>query len=392
MPSPEFVMDVLSLPRPSWMTEDLVLLEEQARRFIATEYVPHLDRWSEEGMYDREVWSKAGAAGLLCPAIPEEYGGAGGSFAHEAVINRELSLAGFDAFGAPLHSGIVAPYILHYGTDEQKRRWLPGLSRGELVGAIAMSEPGAGSDLQGVRTTAKRSGNGYVLNGSKTFITNGQHANLIIVVAKTDANAGAKGVSLMVVETDNAPGFRRGRKLKKLGLDAADTSELFFEDVKLPPESLLGTEEGQGFAQLMNDLPRERLIVTVHAQAMIERALALTIDYVKERQAFGKKIIEFQNTQFTLAECKSEATIARVFHDHCIERYLNGVLDTVTASMAKYWLTDLQGKIIDRCLQFFGGYGYMEEFPISRMYRDARVMRIYAGTNEIMKLLIARSL
>jgi long-chain-acyl-CoA dehydrogenase len=392
MPSPEFVMDVLSLPRPSWMTEDLVLLEEQARRFIATEYVPHLDRWSEEGIYDREVWSKAGAAGLLCPAIPEEYGGAGGSFAHEAVINRELSLAGFDAFGAPLHSGIVAPYILHYGTDEQKRRWLPGLSRGELVGAIAMSEPGAGSDLQGVRTTAKRSGNGYVLNGSKTFITNGQHANLIIVVAKTDANTGAKGVSLMVVETDNAPGFRRGRKLKKLGLDAADTSELFFEDVKLPPESLLGTEEGQGFAQLMNDLPRERLIVTVHAQAMIERALALTIDYVKERQAFGKKIIEFQNTQFTLAECKSEATIARVFHDHCIERYLNGVLDTVTASMAKYWLTDLQGKIIDRCLQFFGGYGYMEEFPISRMYRDARVMRIYAGTNEIMKLLIARSL
>jgi acyl-CoA dehydrogenase len=385
-------MDVLSLPRPSWMTEDLVLLEEQSRRFIATEYVPHLDRWSEEGMYDREVWSKAGAAGLLCPAIPEEYGGAGGSFAHEAVINREFSLAGFDAFGAPLHSGIVAPYISHYGTEEQKRRWLPALARGELVGAIAMSEPGTGSDLQGVRTTAKRSGNGYVLNGSKTFITNGQHANLIIVVAKTDASAGAKGVSLMVVETDNAPGFRRGRKLKKLGLDSADTSELFFEDVMLPPENLLGTEEGQGFAQLMSDLPRERLIVTVHAQAMIERALALTIDYVKQREAFGKKIIEFQNTQFTLAECKSEATIARVFHDHCIERYLNGALDTVTASMAKYWLTDLQGKIIDRCLQLFGGYGYMEEFPISRMYRDARVMRIYAGTNEIMKLLIARSL
>jgi acyl-CoA dehydrogenase len=385
-------MDVLNLPRPGWMTEDLVLLEEQARRFIATEYVPHLDRWNEEGMYDREVWSRAGAAGLLCPAIPEEYGGAGGTFAHEAVINRELSLAGFDAFGAPLHSGIVAPYILHYGTEEQRRRWLPGLVTGEFVGAIAMSEPGAGSDLQGVRTTAKRSGNGYVLNGSKTFITNGQHANLIIVVAKTDMSAGAKGVSLMVVETGGASGFRRGRKLKKLGLDSADTSELFFEDVMLAPESLLGTEEGQGFAQLMSDLPRERLIVAVHAQAMIERALALTIDYVKQRQAFGKKIIEFQNTQFALAECKSEATIARVFHDHCIERYLDGTLDTVTASMAKYWLTDLQGKIIDRCLQFFGGYGYMEEFPISRMYRDARVMRIYAGTNEIMKLLIARSL
>jgi len=231
-----------------------------------------------------------------------------------------------------------------------------------------------------------------VLNGSKTFITNGQHANLIIVVAKTDASMGAKGVSLMVVETEDAAGFRRGRKLKKLGLDSADTSELFFEDVKLPAENLLGREEGQGFAQLMNDLPRERLIVAVHAQAMIERALALTIEYVKQREAFGKKIIEFQNTQFGLAECKSEATIARVFHDHCIERYLGGTLDTVTASMAKYWITDVQGKIIDRCLQFFGGYGYMEEFPISRMYRDARVMRIYAGTNEIMKLLISRSL
>ena len=387
-----FVMSVLNVPPPGWMTEDLVLLEEQARRFIATEYVPHLDTWNEQGMYDREVWTKAGSAGLLCPAIPEEYGGAGGSFAHEAVIGRELSLAGFDSFGAPLHSGIVAPYILHYGTDEQKRRWLPKLVTGELVGAIAMSEPGTGSDLQGVRTTAKKSGNGYVLNGSKTFITNGQHANLIIVVAKTDASAGTKGVSLMVLETEDAMGFRRGRKLKKLGLDSADTSELFFEDVKLPAESLLGSDEGQGFAQLMSDLPRERLIVAVHAQAMLERALAVTIEYVKQRAAFGKKLIEFQNTQFGLAECKAEATIARVFHDHCIERYLTGTLDTVTASMAKYWLTDLQGKIIDRCLQFFGGYGYMDEFAISRMYRDARVTRIYAGTNEIMKLLIARSL
>src|ERR1700732_899754 len=343
-------------------------------------------------MYGREVWTKAGAAGLLCPAIPEPYGGAGGTFAHEAVISRELSLAGFDAFGAPLHSGIVAPYILHYGTEGQKRRWLPKLVSGELVGAIAMSEPGTGSDLQGVRTTARKSGNGYVLNGSKTFITNGQHANLIVVVAKTDASAGAKGVSLMVVETDDAPGSRRGRKLKKLGMDAADTSELFFDDVKLPPENLLGGEEGQGFAQLMNDLPRERLIVAVHAQAMMERALALTIDYVKQRQAFGKKIIDFQNTQFVLAECKSEATIAKVFLDHCIERHVKGELDTVTASMAKYWHTDLVGTIVDRCLQLFGGYGYMDEYPISRLYRDARVMRIYAGTNEIMKVLIARSL
>jgi acyl-CoA dehydrogenase len=385
-------MSVLDVPRPGWVTEDVALLEEQTRRFIANEYVPQIERWNECGMYDREVWSKAGAAGLLCPAIPEEYGGGGGTFAHEAVIGRELSLAGFDAFGAPLHSGIVAPYILHYGTEAQKRRWLPRMATGELVGAIAMSEPGTGSDLQAVRTTAKKSGNGYVLNGQKTFITNGQHANLIIVVAKTDPSAGAKGISLMMVEADGAVGFRRGRKLKKLGLDAADTSELFFEDLWLPPENLLGSDEGQGFAQLMNDLPRERLIVAVHAQAMVERALALTIEYVKQRVAFGKKLIDFQNTQFVLAECKAEATIARVFHDHCIDRYVNGALDTVTASMAKYWITEVQGKIIDRCLQLFGGYGYMEEYPISRMYRDARVMRIYAGTNEIMKLVIARSL
>src|SRR5712672_2905526 len=330
-------MDAVSLPRPAWMTEDLVLLEEQARRFIASEYVPHLDEWNETGMYGREVWTKAGGAGLLCPAIPEDHGGVGGTFAHEGVIGRELSLAGFDSFGAPLHSGIVAPYILHDGTDEQKRRWLPKLVTGELIGAIAMSEPGTGSDLQAVRTTANKSGNGYVLNGSKTFITNGQHANLIIVVAKTDASAGAKGVSLMVVETEDAPGFRRGRKLKKLGLDSADTSELFFEDVSLPTENLLGPEEGQGFVQLMKELPQERMIVAIHAMAMMERALELTIAYTKERQAFGRKIIEFQNSQFVLAECKTEATIAKVFLDHCIAQHLDGKLDTATASMAKYW-------------------------------------------------------
>jgi len=384
--------DVLNLPRAAWMTEDVVLLEDQVRRFIAAEFVPHLEKWHDQHFYPREVWTEAGEAGLLCASMPEEYGGAGGSFAHEAVIDREYSLAGFDTFGAPLHSGIVAPYILNYGTEDQKRRWLPKLATGELIGAIAMSEPGTGSDLQGVRTTAKKSGNGYVLNGSKTFITNGQHANLIIVVAKTDSKQGAKGVSLMVVETADAQGFRRGRKLKKLGMDSADTSELFFEDVSLPAESLLGIEEGQGFYQLMKELPQERLIVSVHAVAMIERALALTIDYVKQRQAFGKKIVEFQNTQFVLAECKSEATVAKVFLDHCIERHVKGELDTVTASMAKYWLSDLVGKIIDRCLQLFGGYGYMDEYPISRLYRDARVMRIYAGTNEIMKLMIARSL
>ena len=385
-------MEALNLPRPRWMTEDLTLLEEQARRFIASEYVPHLECWHEQGMYEREVWTKAGEAGLLCATIPEEYGGAGGHFGHEAVINRELSLAGFDSFGAPLHSGIVAPYILHYGTEDQKKRWLPKLATGELIGAIAMTEPGTGSDLQGVRTSAKKSGNGYLLNGSKTFITNGQHANLIIVVAKTDPAAGAKGVSLMVVETDKVQGFRRGRKLKKLGQDAADTSELFFEDVQLPADSLLGTEEGQGFYQLMKELPQERLIVALNAVAMMERAVALAVDYVKQRKAFGKAILEFQNTQFVLAECKTEATIAKVFLDHCIERHIAGQLDTVTASMAKYRLSDTCGDVIDRCLQLFGGYGYMDEYPISRLYRDARVLRIYAGTNEIMKLLIARSL
>src|SRR5512135_1351877 len=240
-------MDALNLPRPAWMSEDLVLLEEQARRFIADEFAPHIDRWHEKGIYERDVWTKAGSAGLLCASMPEEYGGAGGSFAHEAVINRELSLAGFDTFGAPLHSGIVAPYILHYGTGEQKKRWLPKLATGELIGAIAMTEPGTGSDLQGVRAKAEKFGNGYLLNGSKTFITNGQHANLIVVVAKTDPTQGAKGTSLMVVETDQTPGFRRGRKLNKLGMDWADTSELFFDEAKLPAEALLGTQEGQGF-------------------------------------------------------------------------------------------------------------------------------------------------
>jgi acyl-CoA dehydrogenase len=385
-------MTVLNVPRPEWMSEDLVLLEEQAQKFLAAELVPQIEAWHAAGIMDRTAWTRLGEAGLLCAGIPEEYGGAGGTFAHETVINREFALAGLDAIGAPLHSGIVAPYIWRFGTEEQKKRWLPRLATGELVGAIAMSEPGAGSDLQGVRTSARKAGNGYVLSGQKTFITNGQHANLIIVVAKTDPDAGHKGISLMVVETDDARGFRRGRKLKKLGMDWADTSELFFEDVPLPAEALLGATEGQGFIQLMTELPQERMIVATAAIGVIERALALTIDYVKERKAFGKAIIAFQNTQFELAECKTEATIGRVFHDSCIGRHIAGELDTVTASMAKYWLTDLQNKIVDRCLQLFGGYGYMDEYPISRMYRDARVQRIYAGTNEIMKVLIARSL
>ena len=338
-------MTALNLPRPAWMTEDVVLLEEQVKRFVADEFTPHVDEWNEAAHLPARGLDQGRCGG---PAVRGDAGAntaaRGGTFAHEAVIDREYSLGGFDTFGAPLHSGIVAPYILHYGTEDQKKRWLPKLATGELVGAIAMSEPGTGSDLQGVRTTAVKKGNRYVLNGSKTFITNGQHANLIVVVAKTDPKERAKGISLMVVETDDAPGFRRGRKLKKLGMDSADTSELFFEEVSLPAENLLGPEEGQGFVQLMNELPQERLIVAIHAMAMMERALELTVDYVKERQAFGKKIIEFQNTQFVLAECKSEMTAAKVFVDHCIGQHVEGKLDTTTASMAKYLLTDLAGE------------------------------------------------
>jgi acyl-CoA dehydrogenase len=385
-------MSVLSVPRPAWKTEDVMLLEEHSRRFFDNELVPHYEDWLEAGIVARWAWEKTGEQGLLCAAMPEKYGGVGGTFAHEAVIAEQLGLAGLDSFGIALHSAIVAPYILHYGSEEQKRRWLPRMARGELIGAIAMTEPGAGSDLQGVRTHAVKDGNRYRINGSKTFITNGQHANLVVVVAKTDPDAGAKGISLFVVETDEVEGFRRGCNLKKLGLEAQDTSELFFDDLRVPADALLGDAEGEGFAQLMNELPQERLLVAVGAQAMIERALDETIGYVKERKAFGRAILDFQNTQFELAAMKTEATMARVFVDHCIGRLIAGDLDTVTASMAKYRLTDLQCEIVDRCLQLFGGYGYMDEYPISRMYRDARVQRIYAGTNEIMKLVIARSL
>src|SRR6187397_1916535 len=379
--------------RSSWMTDELNVFRDQFRKFLAKDLAPHADKWRAQKMVDRSAWRALGEMGALLPSVPEAYGVLGATFAYDAAILEDIeSVVPEVTTGVSVHSAIVAHYILNYGSEEQKLRWLPKMASGEFVGAIAMTEPGTGSDLQGVRTTAKKQGNGYVLNGSKTFITNGQHANLIVVVAKTDPKAGAKGTSLFVVETDDAQGFRRGRKLKKLGMDSADTSELFFEDVQLPASSLLGTDEGQGFYQLMKELPQERLIVAVHAVAMMERALALTIDYVKQRKAFGQAIIEFQNTQFELAECKTDATIAKVFLDHCIERHVKGELDTVTASMAKYRLTDTQGKVIDRCLQLFGGYGYMDEYPISRMYRDARVLRIYAGTNEIMKLLIARSL
>jgi acyl-CoA dehydrogenase len=384
--------DVLGVPKPEWKTDDVVMLQEMAAKFLEAEVLPHYDRFEKQEIFDRFVWELAGQNGLLCASMPEEYGGAGGTYAHESAILEAISHVGVDGFGIALHNSIVAPYILHYGSEEQKQKWLPKMATGELIGAIAMTEPGAGSDLQGVKTSAKKDGNHYVINGSKTFITNGQLANLVIVVAKTDPAQGAKGTSLLIVETDGQEGFERGRNLDKVGLKSNDTSELFFNEVRVPTSNLLGTEEGQGFVQLMQQLPQERLQIGGTAIAMAERAIAITSDYVKERKAFGKAVIEFQNTQFKLAELKTEATIGRVFYNHCVERHVNGGLDPVTASMAKYWLTDLQNKIVDECLQLHGGYGYMNEYPIARMFRDARVQRIYGGTNEIMKLLIARSL
>jgi acyl-CoA dehydrogenase len=377
------------------MTEELNILREQVRRFLDREFVPHRERWEKEGVVDRAAWKKAGEAGLLCASIPEAYGGGGGTRAHDVVIAEETGRAGLGGgFGAGngVHSNIVAHYLLAYGTEEQKQRWLPGMATGELIGAIAMTEPGTGSDLQSVRTTAKRDGDRYVVSGQKTFITNGQNADLVFVVAKTDASAGAKGVSILVVETARAEGFRRGRNLEKIGMHAQDTSELFFDDVSVPAENLLGLVEGQGFKQLMVQLAWERLSCAFGAVVAMERAVELTVDYVKDRKAFGQSIMDFQNTQFKLAEAKTQAVIARTFVDELMMRLLAGTLDPATAAMAKWWTTDAQCKVIDECLQFFGGYGYMTEYPIARMYADARVQKIYAGTNEVMKLLIARTL
>ncbi|MBL4784011.1 MAG: acyl-CoA dehydrogenase family protein [Cohaesibacteraceae bacterium] len=385
-------MTVLGVPKPLWKDEELVMLEDAATRFFEREIKPDYESWVDAGIVDRKAWVKTGEAGLLCAAVPEAYGGAGGSFAHEAIITETLGRMGLDHFGIALHSAIVAPYIADFGSEDQKKRWLPKLASGKSVGAIAMTEPAAGSDLQGVQTTAVLDGNHYVINGQKTFITNGQLADLIIVVAKTDKSRGAKGISLFIVEPGEVEGYRRGRNLDKIGFKGNDTSEMFFDNVRIPAENLLGSEAGQGFYQLMQELPQERLLVAIQAQAVIERALDVTIDYVKQRKAFGKRILDFQNTQFKLAELKTEASFSRVFLDHCIGQHLEGNLDGTTASMAKYKITDLQCQVVDECLQLHGGYGYMNEYPIARMYADARVQRIYAGTNEIMKVLIARSL
>jgi acyl-CoA dehydrogenase len=387
-------MSVLNVERtPSLAQEEIVIFEDSVARFFDA-HAPEARtaKWREDGIVERAMWTEAAQAGLALLSTPEEYGGMGGDYRHEVVLMEQMGLKGVDGFGLSLHNSIVAPYILHYGTEAQKKRWLPGMADGTYVSAIAMTEPGAGSDLQGVKTTAKRHGDDYVINGSKTFITNGQTANLICVVAKTDPALGARGTSLIIVETDGATGFERGRNLDKLGQEAADTSELFFNDVRTPADNILGGDEGQGFFQLMGQLPQERLNIAIQGMATIERALKLTLEYVKDRKAFGKAIIDFQNTQFVLAECKTEATVARVFVNHCIEQHLQKKLDAATASMAKYWVTDLENKIVDRCLQLFGGFGYMAEYPIARMYRDSRVQKIYGGTNEVMKILIARTL
>jgi acyl-CoA dehydrogenase len=387
-------MQVLNVPTPAYLAdEEFSIFRDSVGRFLEDNAPPEkFESWRRAKVVERELWTKAGAAGLLGLSTSATYGGVGGDFRHEAILIEEAARRGIEGWGASLHNAIVMPYIEIYGTEDQKKRWLPKLARGDLVGAIAMTEPGTGSDLQAVKTSARKIGNQYVINGSKTFITNGQTANLVIVVGKTDPAQGAKGTSLIVVETDEAEGFERGRNLQKIGLEAADTSELFFNDVKVPTANLIGTEEGRGFYQLMEQLPQERLIIAVHSIAMIERALAVTIDYVKERKTFGRPIIDNQAVKFKLAECKTEATVARIFVNHCIEQHLQRKLDAATASMAKYWVTDLQGKIIDECLQLHGGYGYMDEYPIARMYKDARVARIFGGANEIMKILIARTL
>ena len=374
-----------------WLDDELNILRDAAGKFFDQEFVPNIERWLEQGELDRDAWRQAGQAGLLCAEMPAEYGGGGGDYRHDTVIMEEFNKRGLAGWGNQVHSSIVAPYILHYGTEEQKKQWLPGMATGDLVGAIAMTEPNTGSDLQSVKTTAVRDGDDYVINGSKTYITNGQHADLIVLVAKTDPSLGAKGISLIVVEADS-PGFERGRNLKKLGLKSADTSELFFSDCRVPVANRLGEEEGKGFIQLMQQLPQERLSIAQATIVSAERAIEITAEFVAERKAFGQRVLDFQNTRFKLAECKTEALIGRTFVDQCVVKLLEGELDATTASMAKYWCTEKQCQIIDECLQLHGGAGYMDEYEISRMYADARVQKIYGGTNEIMKELIGRTL
>lgn len=377
--------------RPRWMDDETEALEQLSYDFFSKEAAPNESRYGQQHHVDRDLWTRAGSLGLLCASIPEEYGGGGGTFAHEAAIATGQVRALAPSFGGFIHSAIIAHYINAYGTHEQKASWLPGMASGEVVSAIAMTEPGTGSDLQAIRTTALKEDDEYVINGSKTFITNGYLCDLVVVVAKTDPEQGAQGVSLFLVEATR-DGFARGRNLEKVGQHGQDTCELFFDNVRVPASNLLGEVEGQGFIWLMEQLPQERLVLSVAAVAATHVAVAETLRYTKEREAFGKPIFAFQNTRFVLAECDTVASVSQSFLDDCIEKHLAGGLDLKDAAKVKWWTTEQQNVVTDRCLQLFGGYGYMAEYPISKLWTDARIQKIYGGTNEIMKELISRFL
>lgn len=375
----------------SWADPEIELYRDTVVRFIHEHMLPHDEAARKRGHVGHELWRQAGQAGLLCTDIPSDWGGMGGDFRHEAVLHEEMARLSLSGMNAAVHS-IVAHYLLNHGTTEQKQHYLPRMARGECVGAIAMTEPGTGSDLQGIRTRAERQGDDFVIHGSKTFISNGFLAGVVLVVCKTDPQQGAAGTSILIVDTDNCPGYRVGRVLDKIGLKAQDTSELFFDGVRVPAQAVLGGKTGQGFYQLMADLPYERLIIGVTALAAMEGAYVATLDHVRQRKAFGQAIADFQNTRFKLAEIATEIQVGRAFIDRCVEDLLKGQLDTATASMAKLWGSEAQGRVIDACLQLFGGYGYMSEYLIARLYTDARIQRIYGGTSEIMKEVIARAL
>lgn len=384
----------LEIAQPAFMADpEIAMFGDSVARFL-DQHAPEarVRGWVEAGQVERAFWREAGQAGLLGVSVPAEYGGQGGDFRHDLVVVDQIARKGVEGFAASLHNVIVTPYIQLHGTEEQKARWLPMLSNGERVAAIAMSEPGAGSDLQAIRTTALKDGNGYRINGAKTFISNGQIADLIVVVAKTDPAQGARGVSLLVVEPGEVEGFRRGRQLDKIGNDAQDTSELFFDDVWVPAQNLLGMEEGRGFFQLMAELPRERLLIAIQSAIVMEKAIETTIDYVRHRKAFGQPLFDFQNTQFKLADMAAKARMVRVFVNDCIEKVLAETLDGTTSAMAKLMATEIEWEIVDQCLQLHGGYGYINDYPIAKMFRNSRVSRIYGGSSEIMRVLIARSL
>ena len=373
---------------------ELDLFRTTVRRFLSEEVAPNASAWRARGYIDRDLWRKAGALGLLCASVPEEHGGGGGTFWHEAIIIEELARIAFPDFSIPLQNVILAPYLVQYATEQQRRRWLPRMASGDLVAALAMSEPGAGSDVQAIRTSARRDGNEYVVNGQKTFITHGHTADLICLAVKTDTSEanGVRGFSLLMIEADKTTGFRRGRLLDKVGLKAQDTAELFFDDARVPAANLLGGIEGRGFYQLMEQLAKERINIAMQALALTEAAINETIAYVKERQIFGKRLMDFQNTRMVLAEAKTTAAVTRVFVERCIETLVSGTLDAETAAMAKWWATDKQCEIIDNCVQLHGGYGYMLEYPVARMWTDGRIQKIWGGSNELMKDLIARAL